>query len=91
MSNDEIQRHIASDSDEMIRAVSVALEEDGETRLAKADAFLKLTSWDITWEHMSALIDDMLARREKTPIENLPQAAQLHTVVRAANLSAAGD
>jgi UDP-galactopyranose mutase len=60
---------IAADTDEFIAAVEKALSQksvDSEW-LQRVDAFLAQTSWDETWERMSALIDEVLDRKKAAP------------------------
>jgi UDP-galactopyranose mutase len=51
--------HIADDAEAFVRACERALADDPEPRLAAADAFLRTTSWDVTWARMRSLIQQV--------------------------------
>jgi predicted RNA-binding protein with RPS1 domain len=56
--------HIADTIDQFVWAAESALEMDQQTRaawLARVDAFLAGSSWDLTWQRMDALIEMCLA------------------------------
>jgi UDP-galactopyranose mutase len=62
---------IASNTDEFIAAIERALSPDAsnDNWLRQVDSFLAQTSWDDTWERMSALIDQVVERKTlSTPI-----------------------
>jgi glycosyltransferase involved in cell wall biosynthesis len=62
--------HIASNHEEFIAAIEKALspEATNDEWLKRVDGFLAQTSWDDTWERMSALIDQaMEAKRITVP------------------------
>lgn len=52
--------HIADDVPAFIRACTAAMYEDRAARLRRADAFLRQTSWDGTWNRIGALLDAAL-------------------------------
>jgi glycosyltransferase involved in cell wall biosynthesis len=47
---------IADGADAFVRAVTAALAEDADARLALVDPFLEQTSWDGTWQRMRELL-----------------------------------
>lgn len=62
---------IASNTDEFVAAIERALSPDAtnDNWLRQVDSFLAQTSWDDTWERMSALIDQVVERKTlSTPI-----------------------
>jgi UDP-galactopyranose mutase len=71
---------IASTKDEFIAAIENALRPSAtsEEWLKRVDEFLAQTSWDETWERMSALIDQILERKRismpmlEAPTQRLP-------------------
>lgn len=66
---------IAGNTDEFIAAIERALRKDAtnEDWRKRVDKFLAQTSWDETWERMSALIDQILERKQiKVPILDAP-------------------
>jgi UDP-galactopyranose mutase len=56
--------NIAATPEEFAVAISEALEEDGEPRRHVADEFLSRSSWDKTFEAMSARIAEAIARND---------------------------
>lgn len=58
---------IADDAESFVDAVDAALAERGTPQEAAhhvtRDAFLAQTSWDMTWQRMRALVDDVIGRR----------------------------
>jgi len=66
---------IAGNTDEFIAAVETALRPSAtnEEWLKRVDSFLAQTSWDETWELMSALIDQVTeAKRISVPMLDVP-------------------
>jgi UDP-galactopyranose mutase len=53
---------IAATADEFVEAIELSLNEDSLERRAKADEFLSTISWEKTYEAMSELIDDAIAK-----------------------------
>jgi glycosyltransferase involved in cell wall biosynthesis len=51
---------IADDAPSFIRACVAAMAEDRTKRLTRADAFLRQTSWEGTWNRISLLLDDAI-------------------------------
>ena len=51
---------IADDVDAFAQAAAAAMVEDRTQRLARADAFLRHTSWDRTWHRIRDLMDDAI-------------------------------
>jgi UDP-galactopyranose mutase len=49
---------IADDVDTFVKACADAMVEDAGTRTTRADAFLRQTSWDGTWNRIRLLVDD---------------------------------
>ena len=56
---------IADSVEETTRACEAALNERGESRRARADAFLRGMSWDVTWSRMNRLLDGPTAPAAK--------------------------
>ena len=54
--------HIADSPDDFVSAVEAALAEPREERLRRVDEVLADMSWDRTWERMSHLIGEAVAR-----------------------------
>jgi glycosyltransferase involved in cell wall biosynthesis len=54
---------IADTPDAFVAACEAAMAEDADARVREADAFLRQTSWDGTWEQMRRLIADACASR----------------------------
>ena len=52
--------HIAGTVPGFVAAIEDALQEDGEARVVRADAFLAHESWDGTWDRMHRLIEDVI-------------------------------
>lgn len=52
--------HIASEAEEFVNAIEIALSEDGETRRANAREHLSSMSWDKTQKAMADLIDEVV-------------------------------
>jgi glycosyltransferase involved in cell wall biosynthesis len=52
---------IADDVPGFVRACVAAMAENSTERLTRADAFLRQTSWDGTWNRISLLVDDAVA------------------------------
>jgi len=52
---------IADDVPSFVRACVAAMAEDKAKRTRRADAFLRQTSWDGTWNRIRMLVDDVLA------------------------------
>lgn len=77
---------IASGKDEFIAAVEKALEPEStnEEWLNRVDKFLAQTSWDDTWERMSALIEQVLEQKRVVPA-NLPMMDGRGQQLRSAN------
>jgi UDP-galactopyranose mutase len=51
--------HVADDPHDFARACDMALREKPTSiRQARADAFLRTMSWDITWANMERLVDE---------------------------------
>jgi UDP-galactopyranose mutase len=44
-----------------IEAVQSSLDEDPAARIMRADAFLGLQSWDLTWDRMDAIVSGIIA------------------------------
>jgi UDP-galactopyranose mutase len=57
---------IADNRDEFIAAIENALKPASDEWLKRVDKFLAQTSWDDTWTRMSALIDQVLERKQIT-------------------------
>jgi len=59
---------IAANADEFISAIENALGDDAtnDEWRQRVDKFLAQTSWDETWERMSAIIDQVLERKQIT-------------------------
>ena len=55
---------IADDVPSFVQACADALAEDRAERLTQADAFLRQTSWDGTWNRIRVLLDDVLCQTE---------------------------
>jgi UDP-galactopyranose mutase len=55
--------HVADTAPAMARAIDDAMHDDAAARLARADRWLARISWDRTWEHMDALIAEVVAER----------------------------
>jgi UDP-galactopyranose mutase len=53
---------IADDVPTFVRACTAAMAEDGVKRTTQADAFLRQTSWDGTWNRIRLLVEDALRR-----------------------------
>jgi len=51
---------IADEVPSFVRACIAAMAEDPTKRITRADAFLRQTSWDGTWNRIRLLVDDML-------------------------------
>ena len=51
---------IADDVDGFVRACSAAMVEDAAARITQADAFLRHTSWDGTWNQIRSLVHDAM-------------------------------
>jgi UDP-galactopyranose mutase len=51
---------IADDVDGFVRSCSAAMVEDAAARLTQADAFLRHTSWDGTWNQIRSLVHDAM-------------------------------
>jgi UDP-galactopyranose mutase len=51
---------IADDVSAFVRACAAALVEDAAQRRTEADAFLRHTSWDGTWNRIRSLMDDVV-------------------------------
>jgi UDP-galactopyranose mutase len=49
---------IADDVPSFVEACEAAMSEDPRARQARADAFLRHTSWDSTWSRIRALVDE---------------------------------
>jgi UDP-galactopyranose mutase len=56
---------IASDAQGFVAAAKQLLQEDPAQRLHRADAFLKVMSWDMTWHRMNNAMAEARARRER--------------------------
>jgi UDP-galactopyranose mutase len=54
---------IADEPGEFVAAVDAALVEEGPSRLAAADEFLRALSWDDTWARMQYLVDEVVIER----------------------------
>jgi UDP-galactopyranose mutase len=67
---------IADTVAETVQACEAALREQGEGRRARADAFLRGMSWDITWSRMSRLLDSPATAADPAQ----PRAAALASV-----------
>ena len=52
---------IADDVPTFVRACTSAMAEDPVKRITQADAFLRQTSWDGTWNRIRVLVEDALA------------------------------
>jgi glycosyltransferase involved in cell wall biosynthesis len=52
---------IADDVPSFVRACVAAIAEDASKRTTRADAFLRQTSWDGTWNRIRLLLDGVLA------------------------------
>ena len=59
---------IADTKDEFISACEKVLADVSLEWLEQVDAFLAGTSWDLTWERMSSLIDDTLLLYQRKPL-----------------------
>jgi hypothetical protein len=46
------------------------MAEDPTSRLTRADAFLRQTSWDGTWSRMRRLIDSVVRRDGADPVSD---------------------
>jgi len=55
---------IADTPEAFVAAIAAALEEPPNALAARADAFLAGTSWDATWDQVSRLLAEAIARRE---------------------------
>ncbi len=53
--------HIAETAQEFAAACELALNENADERIERADEFLSGISWDITWTQMSDLINETIA------------------------------
>ena len=62
--------HIAESADEFVQAIEEATREDLAARLRDVEVVLAQTSWDRTWQSMSALVS-ALVEEQKTTIEHL--------------------
>jgi UDP-galactopyranose mutase len=51
---------IADDVPGFVRACTAAMSEDATNRITRADAFLRQTSWDGTWNRIRLLLDQVL-------------------------------
>jgi UDP-galactopyranose mutase len=51
---------IADDVSGFVRACAAAMSEDATKRITRADAFLRQTSWDGTWNRIRLLLDQAL-------------------------------
>jgi glycosyltransferase involved in cell wall biosynthesis len=56
---------IADSPDEFIKAIEQALAPTPDDWLARVDEFLSHNSWDITWNKMWGLIEEILSRRSE--------------------------
>ena len=66
---------IADTVPEFVHACSAAMSENGETRQRAADAFLRQTSWDGTWNRVRMLLDDATrAHHHVTPVADAATA-----------------
>ena len=66
---------IAGTPEEFVRAIEAAMAEEDASRLAAVDAILARTSWDRTWQSMSALVTGVVETREANRgrlIEGIP-------------------
>ena len=62
---------IAGTADEFVRVVDEELEVSDRTEwLERVDAFLSLSSWDITWNEMVKIITNIFAGRKLEKIKN---------------------
>jgi UDP-galactopyranose mutase len=52
---------IADDAPAFVRACVAAMAEDAAKRTTRADAFLRQTSWDGTWNRIRLLVQDVLS------------------------------
>jgi UDP-galactopyranose mutase len=55
---------IADDVPSFVQACVDAMADDRHERITQADAFLRQTSWDGTWNRIRVLLDDVLHRSE---------------------------
>ena len=55
--------HIASTPEEFVTAIETAMNEDAESKQAKAAEFLSTMSWDKTQSEMAKLIDEVIENR----------------------------
>jgi len=55
---------IADTPEAFVAAIAASLEEPPNALAARADAFLAGTSWDATWDQVSRLLAEAIARRE---------------------------
>lgn len=55
---------IAETSDEFINAAEEMLSENRTEKIARADSFLRQTSWDKTWRRMADLIDETIVEKK---------------------------
>jgi UDP-galactopyranose mutase len=61
---------IADQVPAFVRACASAMAEDPTSRLTRADAFLRQTSWDGTWSRMRRLIDSVVRRDGADPVSD---------------------
>jgi UDP-galactopyranose mutase len=66
---------IADDAPAFVRACTAAMAEDRVKRTTQADAFLRQTSWEGTWNRIRLLVDDLLAASDPTTREAAGGAA----------------
>jgi UDP-galactopyranose mutase len=59
---------IADEPEEFVRACEEAMSEDAAARQSRVDGFLARSSWDSTWESMSAMIDAAAAERRASAL-----------------------
>jgi UDP-galactopyranose mutase len=61
---------IANDAQEFIAAVDELLQSEADRKqwLEKVDRYLATMSWDETWERMSQLIDEVVAKRTRAAL-----------------------
>ncbi|MBA3441678.1 MAG: glycosyltransferase family 1 protein [Pyrinomonadaceae bacterium] len=62
--------HIADTTDEFVRSIESAMNEDAAERVRRVDAFLAETSWDLTWQRMDELIEGVIDARRTTLATN---------------------
>jgi UDP-galactopyranose mutase len=53
---------IADDVPAFVEACAAAMTEEAGTRITRADAFLRQTSWDSTWTRIRSLLDEAVYR-----------------------------